>query len=65
LPIQAQAGLIDTKCSNSGATLSQGGTKYTCKNNGGKLKWQKAPSLTNAQALALYNKCVKDMADVG
>jgi hypothetical protein len=55
IPNTAHAGIIGTKCSNSGATLTNGGTKYVCKNLGGKLKWQKAP---NVRSTKNYNNCI-------
>jgi hypothetical protein len=49
IPGITHAGILGTKCSNSGATITSGGTKYVCKNSGGKLKWQKPTALTKAQ----------------
>ncbi len=54
----AHAGVIGTRCSNAGASLSQNGNKFICKNVGGKLKWQKAPALTNAQKAKLWSDCL-------
>ena len=45
----AHAGVVGTKCSNSGATLISQGTQYVCKNMGGKLKWQNLPIIRSAK----------------
>lgn len=58
IPSNAQAGILGTKCSNSGATITSGGTKYVCKNSGGKLKWQKPPALTEAQKSKARGDCL-------
>ncbi len=61
LPISAQAGFQGSKCSNSGATISNGGIDYACKKVNGKLKWQKKPNkpaLTEAQKQKLWTNCV-------
>lgn len=54
----AYAGIVGSRCSNSGASLSQNGSKFICKNVGGKLKWQKAPGLTDAQKAKLWTDCL-------
>jgi len=51
----AHAGVVGTKCSNSGATLTSQGKQYVCKNMGGKLKWQNAPK---TRTLPAYNNCL-------
>jgi hypothetical protein len=58
IPNSAHAGILGSKCSNSGATITNGGTKYVCKNSGGKLKWQKQPALTEAQKTKARGDCV-------
>lgn len=54
-PLNANAGVLGTKCSNSGATIKSSGTNYICKNVGGKLKWQKSPIV---RSQAAYNNCL-------
>ena len=61
IPNIAQAGILGTKCSNSGATITSGGTKYVCKNTGGKLKWQKPPTLTTKQRQKAIIDCVNSL----
>ena len=58
IPNTAHAGILGTKCSNSGATITKDGTKYVCKNSGGKLKWQKPPALSEAQKVKARNDCL-------
>ena len=58
IPNTAHAGILGTQCSNSGATITTGGTKYVCKNSGGKLKWQKPPALSEAQKVKARNDCL-------
>lgn len=55
----AEAGIIGTKCSNSGATITKSGVEYRCKNVSGKLKWQKAPIIKSNQA---YLDCMTKYA---
>lgn len=56
--VPANADLVGSKCSNSGATLKRNGISYVCKKTNGKLIWKKAPELTEAQKQRAWTDCL-------